>query len=345
MIGANVSAFSIGKAVGRGGGGGLYPFTSFTFSHGIAGARVPSGVGISPRNTTRGNYVYGNTKSEFLTLYDTTNNPWLNNASFYEVEGAGNGVQKWTVPSSGDYKFTLKGAAGGNQIGSGSIAGKGVEVIATLSLTEGDIIKMLVGKRGENTDSGAGNKNAGAGGGGGTFVFNLLSDSEPLLVAGGGGGSCKGSNGANGSTSTSGVVGVFSGEAGGTSGYKGGNSIDANYDSGSGAGWKNGNGEVTLGNNATLGYAPKNGGWGGYRSADGQDDWGGHGGFGGGGGGTTENGAGAGGGGYSGGGGGGGPSTYGGGGGGGSFITSSATNTSSGVLSTVDHGSILVQKL
>jgi hypothetical protein len=344
MIGANVSAFSIGKAVGRGGGGGgLYPFTSFTFSHGTASARVPSGVGMAPRNTTRGDYVYGNTKSQFLAVYDTTNNPWLNNGSFYEVEGAGNGVQKWTVPSSGDYKFTLKGAAGGNQIGSGAAAGKGVEVIATLSLTEGDIIKMLVGKRGENTESG--DKTAGAGGGGGTFVFNLLSDSEPLLVAGGGGGSCKGSAGANGSTSTSGVVGVSSGEAGGTSGYKGGNSLDANYDSGSGAGWKDGNGEVTIGQDATLGYAPKYGGWGGYRSADNSDDWGGHGGFGGGGGGTTENGAGAGGGGYSGGGGGGGPSVYGGGGGGGSFITSSATNTSSGVLSTVDHGSILVQKL
>tara|TARA_R110001606_G_scaffold21692_4_gene75896 strand:- start:1314 stop:2354 length:1041 start_codon:yes stop_codon:yes gene_type:complete len=346
MISANVSAFSIGKAVGRGGGGGdLYDFSSFTFSHGTATSRVPNSPG-APRNTTRGDYVYGNTKSQFLAVYDTTVNPWLDDSSFYDVEGAGNGVQKWTVPSSGDYKFTVKGAAGGSQNGAGYAGGNGAQIIATLSLTEGDIIRMLAGKRGEDTYTG--NKKAGAGGGGGTFVFGSLTDTEPLLVAGGGGGSQKAGVGSNASTSTSGTVGTangHSGELGGTSGNMGNNVIDGNYDSGSGAGWKSGNGEITLGNDATIGYAPKNGGWGGYRSSDSSDDWGGHGGFGGGGGGTTQNGAGGGAGGYSGGGGGSANPNYSGGGGGGSYITPSATNTAVSILGAINHGSILVQKL
>ena len=350
MLSANVSAFSVGKAVGRGGGGGLYDFTSFLFTHGTASARSPTLNGVSPRNTVRGDYVYGNTKSQFLAVYDTTNNPWLNSASFYDVEGAGDGVQKWTVPETGNYKFTLKGAAGGDHSTPAVYGGYGAQVIATLSLIAGDSIRMLIGKRGENTDGSQYGRNAGAGGGGGTFVFGELTDAEPLLVAGGGGGASESQPGVNASTSTSGTSGSIAGaggaETGGTNGSAGGNLVDANYDSGSGAGWKTGNGEVTVGADATVGYAPKNGGWGGYRSADASDDWGGHGGFGGGGGGTTENGPGGGAGGYSGGGGGQGPGGfYGGGGGGGSYITSSATNTSASILTSRNHGSILVQKL
>lgn len=316
----------------------LYPFTSFTFTHGNW-AIYPHGGGASPRKYNQSTASLGDTRSTFLSLYDTTTHSWLNDTSYYNVTTAG--IQEWTVPATATYRIIVAGAAGGTATSYYS-GGNGAVIVYDIDLTKGDVYKLLVGKQGEYTYS---SKNAGAGGGGGSFFFSNATDTYPIIATGGGGGACKRMAGVNASTTitgTNGNGGSVSGSAlGATNGYAPTpvNSGDGNYDAGPGAGWLSGNGEVNSNSNdATYGYAPRNGGRGGFRSADGSDDWGGHGGFGGGGGGTTENGNGGGGGGYSGGGKGSSNSTYGGGGGGGSYysggtlVSAGATNTSHGYI-------------
>lgn len=315
----------------------LYSFTTFTFTHGNW-QQYPIGSAVSPRQTNQSSASTGDNLATFLSIYNTSIYPWINNTAYYNVTTSG--FQKWTAPETGTYRITVAGAAGGFH--PLTIAGSGAIITADVSLIKGQIYTVLVGKRGENTTN-LSSTNAGAGGGGGSFFFIDAFDTTPIIAAGGGGGSCLQRGGVNASLTTNGANGngglITGGAVGGINGgISQVNSQDGNYDAGGGAGWLYGNGEININaNDASFGYAPRYGGRGGFRSADGADDWGGHGGFGGGGGGTTENGSSGGGGGYSGGGKGSNDVTYGGGGGGGSFfsgtlISSSASNTGQGYV-------------
>lgn len=320
----------------------LYSFSAFTFTHGTyARSATTSGPAASPRNTNRGNSAAGDSLSTFLSLYNTASNPWLNNTSYYNVVSAG--FQEWVCPETATYRIVCAGAAGGANSALGN-GGKGAIISTDVQLTKSTKYIILVGKKGEDVDNSGGLKNAGAGGGGGSFFCLNLSDSTPIVAAGGGGGTCRQALGTDANSGTSGATGTGSSpQAGGTNGgIATVNTVDGNYDAGGGAGWLAGNGEINSNSNdASFGYAPRNGGFGGYRSADGSDDWGGHGGFGGGGGGTTENGNAGGGGGYSG-GGRNNSTTYGGGGGGGSFYTGSLVTTA---ITNTGHGYVTVTKL
>lgn len=320
----------------------LYAFTTFTFTHGTW-AQQPIGNGANPRQTIQSSASTGDTLATFVSLYNTAANPWINNPAYYNVTTFG--FQRWTCPANGTYRITVAGAAGGSH--PVRTAGSGAIITADVSLSRGEIYTVLVGKRGENTTN-LSTTNAGAGGGGGSFFFINATDTTPIIAAGGGGGACLQQPGVNASLTTSGANGNGGSITGGAiGGVNGGiptvNSADGNYDAGGGAGWLSGNGEVNANaNDASFGYAPRNNGRGGFRSADGSDDWGGHGGFGGGGGGCTENGSAGGGGGYSGGGKGSDNFTYGGGGGGGSFYTGSLVSSS---VSNTGQGYIIIQKL
>jgi len=93
------------------------------------------------------------------------------------------GIQRWTVPYTGDYRIETIGAAGGYGQGSnnGQYRGRGARTTGTFHLTKGEIIQILVGQEGGI------NKNGGSsGGGGGTFV--VRGSNTPLIIAGGGGG-------------------------------------------------------------------------------------------------------------------------------------------------------------
>ena len=60
---------------------------------------------------------------------------------------------------------------------------KGAKIIGRFNLIQGDILNIIVGQSGEDSDGGV----KGGGGGGGTFVY--INNSEPpLIIAGGGGG-------------------------------------------------------------------------------------------------------------------------------------------------------------
>ena len=99
------------------------------------------------------------------------------------------GIQRWTVPYTGQYRVEAIGAVGGydNHQNSAQYRGRGARMVGTFNLSQGQIIQILVGQEGgirhNDLSSGGG---GGGGGGGGTFVARK--DNTSLIVAGGGGG-------------------------------------------------------------------------------------------------------------------------------------------------------------
>ena len=203
------------------------------------------------------------------------NDSWKNDTNFLNTS---NGVISWAVPKDGTYRIECWGAQGGRSNNWGPRGGQGARMRGDFSLTQGSVLKLVVGQRGlDNTYD--------AGGGGGSYVTNS-SNSALVIAAGGGGGSASGypygGNGYHGIATSNGSLG-YSGRPGGTNGGGG-----TGYSAAGGGGGLTGNGSGSW-----YGYAFTNGALGGPGQAQG--------GFGGGGGGGGTNGAG-GGGGYSGGG-------------------------------------------
>ena len=214
------------------------------------------------------------------------------------------GVQRFTVPSSGTYVFTLAGSKGGN---SNSVSGGSGAKFSTdpISLVSGEVIRIGVGQIGLRTGDGTG-----SGGGGASWVYRESNSTLLAIAGGGGGGGISGVTNSNStaenSTSGNGRRGSDSGGSpsanNGTAGNGGNNT--GNVCGLGGAGW-NGNGPATASCGRTGGssaIAISSSATGGL--ADTGSGAGGHGGFGGGGGGAGNCGYGGGGGGYSGGGGG-----------------------------------------
>ncbi|MAR90457.1 MAG: hypothetical protein CML06_06210 [Pseudomonadales bacterium] len=89
------------------------------------------------------------------------------------------GIQSWTVPTTGRYSITAVGAQGFSGQ-AGYDGGLGALVFGTFDFSAGTMLQLLVGQQGVGT------KGTEGGGGGGSFVVNSVN--SPLLVAGGGGG-------------------------------------------------------------------------------------------------------------------------------------------------------------
>jgi hypothetical protein len=123
---------------------GLYYFDTFTFTT----------LGASGRRGPASTLTYANA-------------PWSSN-QFSIVDGQ----QYWTVPATGTYSITAAGAYG---------AKTGRVVSGNLNLTQGQVLKMLVGQLPSSNVQ----DNMNIGGGGGTFV---TSGGTPLIVASGGDG-------------------------------------------------------------------------------------------------------------------------------------------------------------
>ncbi len=235
-----------------------------------------------------------------------------------DVVTVDNGIQEWIVPADGTYSIEAWGAAGGTQLYQNDYpGGYGAKIIGSFTLTEDDVLKIIVGQKGEDTRTSdqcpTHCDNAAPGGGGGSFVWKSASEETLLIAAGGGGGGGRTSHdGKHANFSTSGNA-ANSLNNGGTNGDGGtSNTGGKSYWAGGGAGWSNdGTGGANNTNynyqsavqySAGGGRTPLNGGQGGERGNDGNDE-GGDGGFGGGGGGGSDNMGAGGGGGYSGGGG------------------------------------------
>jgi hypothetical protein len=295
----------------------LYSFSSFTFNNcGYVGINGPTDTACA----TTANYA--------------AQSIWTSNVSYFSVVS---GYQYWQVPATGTYTLIAAGARGGNGGMGGAVAsGYGAKMQGTFTLTQGDIIKILIGQSGRTFAEGSG------GGGGGTFVYNQTR-STLLLVAGGGGGAGHDVTGGHGVTGTSGGLGTPNGGGGGSTtggsagaalygGAGGGGSNPTSSDGavsgnglpgGGGGGFGGNGGSAQQNNQSSKGLSFLNGGTGGYHnySAYGSTTSA-SGGFGGGGTGGGYSGyqsGGGGGGGYAGGGGGDGLNAGGGGGGGGSY--------------------------
>jgi len=190
----------------------LYEFTSFTFTNaGVTGSSGP-------------------TLSQVRSAYSSA--PW---ASTY-LNMTSQGIQKWTVPVTANYRITASGAGGG---GTTSGVGSGALIQDTFALTAGEVIDIVVGQTGGAT--------AGAtGGGGGSYVVRTpYNTNQSILVIAGGGGGTEGSSSlqqtSNGQSSTSGADGsspnaTNGGGFGGTSG-NGGGAASSDNSGGGGAGF------------------------------------------------------------------------------------------------------------
>lgn len=236
---------------------GLYAFTTWTFTNGNSTGRLGPNV------------------SYLRSLYNTTGNTWINNDSYFTVVG---GIQYWTVPASGTYTITSAGAVGGGNVGLGA------QLTSTVSLTQGEVIRIAVGQRGANTNAFYGS------GGGGTFVIRspFNSNASIIQIAGGGGGKNSSGNTINaggnasvtpGSVDTNGKAtggggGGSSASPGGLNGAVGGNQSTGGYPGGGGGFFGNGGGSGgntlvggsswTFGANGGMGFGSESvGGFGG----------------------------------------------------------------------------------
>ena len=263
---------------------------------------------------------YGPTQSQVNSTYGSGNS--LNGSVTINTQG----IQEWTVPANGTYTLEVWGARGGGA--SGSNYGKGARMKGDFTLSQGDVLKIVVGQMGGQQNSGSG--------GGGTFVVkktgNNASDITALIVAGGGGGVYTSSSAIHNSHAVTSNNGQSTqNKSGGSNG--GGGSGDTGSGA-SGGGGLTGNG--TSGSYGTYGEAFINGAEGGNHSSYSQCV----GGFGGGGGTHGNTGGGGGGGGYSGGAGGRHDSNYGNGGGGGSYNNGSNQSNEAGIWD--DHGKVVI---
>jgi hypothetical protein len=189
------------------------------------------------------------------------------------------GIQHWTVPTTGTYRLIVAGASGGksNSYGGDTYYSRGAKMQGDFFFNSGEVIKILVGQQGQNNTYDGG-------GGGGSFV--VTEDDTPLIIAGGGGGQSSSSNTnsyTHGQAETSPL-----------------NNSNGNYNNCGGDG--NGGGSCTTAGGGGGFYSNGCSGWYGYGFLNGGNGYNGSadGGFGGGAGGGGTNGAG-GGGGYSGG--------------------------------------------
>lgn len=137
----------------------LYTFTTFTFTNANTTGRL------------------GPTKSALLASYDTTTYSWLNDTAYYDMPSF-QGYQLWTIPTTGNYTIVATGASSG----SAGTKGAAAVVTATVSLTQGQKIWIVVGQQ-RNTNIEVGE--------GGTWVVlsnnGTIAGSTPLVIAGGAG--------------------------------------------------------------------------------------------------------------------------------------------------------------
>ncbi|MFP4459520.1 MAG: hypothetical protein ACLFSQ_08035 [Candidatus Zixiibacteriota bacterium] len=234
---------------------GLYDFVSHTFTN--CGASGRTGPTLTQ------------CRSSYSTSWDDT----------YLSMGS-QGIQLWTVPRTGTYRIEAWGAEGG-----GTRGGLGARMRGDFDLTEGDVLKILVGQ------SGGGSGYNYTGGGGGSFV--TTSSDGPLIIAGGGAGAATTTTrDQHGRTETSGGTTYCytycgtpgtGGSGGGNDGYSylgGGGGL-----SGSGASGSNASGGQAFVSGGVGGDGGHFGGFGGGGSSDatGWDRAGGGGGYSGGG--------------------------------------------------------------
>ena len=142
--------------------------------------------------------------------------PWF--ASYWSLYGGKPGYQQWTVPETATYAVIAAGAPGASWSYTGTnnakynnkgskFGGKAAVVAGPFNFTQGQQLVITVGQTAQDLYIVANPGNniytiPGRGGGGCTAIVDAANTSVPILVAGGGGGTC----------STNGTVGYNGGQ-------------------------------------------------------------------------------------------------------------------------------------
>jgi hypothetical protein len=148
----------------------LYSFTTATFNTGGLTGRI--GPNLTQAKSS-------------LTGPEVT--AWRDNTSFFNM--VTNGIQLWTVPATASYRIIAAGASGSTS----SATNRGANIQGTFSLTQGEIIQIMVGQQGDGT----------AGGGGSYVIKNGGNTNADIYVIAGGGGGKSGGAGGTATTSNS----------------------------------------------------------------------------------------------------------------------------------------------
>ena len=158
---------SSGFGMGPMGGGGLYKFTTATFG-GSAGTSY-DGPSLSQARSG-------------LTGGETSQ--WKNDTNFFNTTS---GIQLWTVPQTGTYRIEAEGGRGGYTSRGGCY---GTRMRGDFNLEEGEVVRIVIGQRGQQGGHPWGGTQGS--GGGGTYVVRspYNSNSNILVVAGAGGSGC-----------------------------------------------------------------------------------------------------------------------------------------------------------
>ena len=106
---------------------------------------------------------------------------WVGFHDYFSMNPSRQGIQIWTVPKTGYYKFQVYGAGGndGTYNSGGFKSGKGRELIGHIYLTMNDKIHIACGQNGNHYNHWSYH----IGGHGGTFVVNEYN--IPLIITGG----------------------------------------------------------------------------------------------------------------------------------------------------------------
>ena len=81
----------------------------------------------------------GPTLAECRNYYGTSSSSWWNNSNNY-LNMTETGVQQWTVPATGIYEITAKGASGGH---GGGTSGTGAQVAKFVGDSDGLLIQNV----------------------------------------------------------------------------------------------------------------------------------------------------------------------------------------------------------
>ena len=103
----------------------------------------------------------GPTQAQVTAAYDNTT---LDDAVTINTQG----IQEWTVPATATYTIEAYGAQGGRSYlyntNTWFDGGKGAKMVGDFDLSQGDVLKIVVGQQG--VEFGSGTRGAGGGGGG-----------------------------------------------------------------------------------------------------------------------------------------------------------------------------------
>lgn len=194
----------------------------------MIGTSIPAQAGNVSNPTNNGQSGISGAGAGLVGGKQEVSTAAYNATTFYYTGGA----QTWTCPAYGKYKLEVYGAGGGDAYAEDwgtsivGYSGKGGYATGNIMLNNNDKIRISVGGRGSDSNSGNDRWHSSATGGSGGNTIISLSGSNIIYATGGGGGSfhgwacagcdkydhenwsahCESSNGGNGSGYTGGVL-------------------------------------------------------------------------------------------------------------------------------------------